>query len=83
MLLVSLLGNRWHQRTLIILGAAKWCLPDRRLEPAKLPRDSLPQVLQQVEAISDLAKPAARLDARHPHTCRHDRGIDKFSVSRM
>jgi hypothetical protein len=30
--------------------------PDGCLEPAKLPRDSLPQVLQQVEAISDLAR---------------------------
>jgi len=29
--------------------------PDRRLEPAELPRDGLPQVLQQVEAVSDLA----------------------------
>jgi hypothetical protein len=28
--LVSLLGNRWYQRTLIILGAAKRCLPDCR-----------------------------------------------------
>lgn len=53
--LVSLLGNRWHQRTLIILGAAKRCLPDCRLEAAKLPLDGLAQVLQQVEAICDLA----------------------------
>ncbi len=49
-----LFGNRLLHRVPIVLDV-NWSRPDRRLEATKLVFDGLAQVLQQVEAIGDLA----------------------------
>ena len=50
------------------------CSPDRCLEPAKLPLDGFPEVLQQVEAIGDLLRPGARAVAHHRRRAPHGPG---------